>query len=135
MDMEIFAQLALEGHICSEYLCLDSEGGKFIGCWLRALGLPVLKVFCRCLLHFLFPVCFVGVCSTSFFLSVKLERVPVWKKNRNYLKSLREVGTLGALMNPGLQRMRMRRVEKGVIMGSAAFAFLANFLYSSVTAP
>ena len=32
MGMEIFAQLALEGHICSKYPCLDSEGGKFIGC-------------------------------------------------------------------------------------------------------
>lgn len=30
--MEIFAQLVLEGHICSEYLCLDSEGGKLIAC-------------------------------------------------------------------------------------------------------
>ena len=33
--MEIFAQLVLEGHICSEYLCLHSEGGKLIACKLR----------------------------------------------------------------------------------------------------
>ena len=29
----------------------------------------------------------------------------------------------------------MRRVEKGIVMGSAEFAFLANFLHSFVTAP
>ena len=85
------------------------------------MGLPVLKVFCRCLLH-------------TFFLSVKLERVPVWKKKLELLKRFKGVA-LGALMNPGLQRMRIRRVAKGIVMGSAEFAFLANFFHSFVTAP
>lgn len=37
MDMEIFAQLASEDHICSEYwsFCLDSGGAELTACQRR----------------------------------------------------------------------------------------------------
>ena len=56
------------------------------------------------------------------------------EKKLELLKRFKGVA-LGALMNPGLQRMRIRRVAKGIVMGSAEFAFLANFFHSFVTAP
>ena len=56
------------------------------------------------------------------------------EEKQELLKRFKGVA-LGALINPGLQRMRIRRVAKGIVMGSAEFAFLANFFHSFVTAP
>ena len=84
MVVEIFAQLALEGHIHSEYFCLDNEGGQLIACKLgRGTANPggVLQVFTPQQMY-LFPF---------FFMYLKLESGPGGKKSRNYLKDTKEM--------------------------------------------
>ena len=75
MDMEIFAQLASEDHICSEYwsFCLDSGGAELTACQRRPECCRSWRRFVA--VHPQHTYLFI-----STLMDVKLERVPVGKK-------------------------------------------------------